>query len=270
MYQPDLHYTPEQETAVRKRIMIDKADALRDRYSTSGVKLNDSLDSIRGKIPANEYKDLEEKTRTAREFLYSLGSTAKEEAASFEDVASAYEVLEQTVMFLQSWGVNVDWRNSGMMWASINKDRTDEEIFLSEITSKVFFNECHKLGYHDSKEIEGALKRGEIPANVIEAVLIYDAGLGGEDYPAISIGYKGKLHPEAQKILEQHVANCKKMKRNLGFLDEVAQIQHDLQAQGIDPDIGNMPLSEKMRRILEVKGISLEEAIRRFRNVGEI
>ncbi len=111
------------------------------------------------------------------------------------------------VDFLRSQGIDVSWKNSAMSWALTNKDRTDEEIFNSEMASRLFYDACNERGYYGGPEIEEALRRGEIPVEVVENVLIYDAGLGGKGYPAIREGYQEKLSIEAQKKLQTPLAS---------------------------------------------------------------
>jgi len=99
-----------------------------------------------------------------------------------------------------------DWRNSSIVFGVIYKDKTDEEVFNSEMAERIFFDECHKLNYYGRTDIENAMRRGEIPVHAIESILENDVGLGTNDYPAIAEGYKGRLNPEAEKKLMKEVA----------------------------------------------------------------
>ncbi len=209
------------------------------------------------------------------ELKYNAAINAAEKA--FKQMVKAggkgtpqYSNWLRRVRNIQNKSIGNDWKKSDIFWALEFKDKTDEEIFNSEMAEQIFFDECHKRNCYGCREIELALKKGEIPIPTIEAVLIYDVGLGAQDYPAILEGYKGKLRSEAQEKLEEQTEECKELMRQIQFIGEVGHIQQELQRQDINPPTANMSLDQKIKNVLKARGIGLEEAVKRFYEVGEI
>ena len=99
-----------------------------------------------------------------------------------------------------------NWRASSLVYALINKDKTDEQILNKEIAFRMFFDECNKLDYCSKSEIKSALEKGKIPRYAVETALIYGANLGRSHYPAIIKGYKNNLQSKAKEALKQYVA----------------------------------------------------------------
>lgn len=203
MYKPQMKYSAREEKQIKKKILSMKVTALDEHYSTSAISLDQALASVRGKTPSRLHSDLEGAVTGARDFFKGSSISVELERLPYNQAEYWFNRLDNAVQYLKSRGIDASWKNSGMMWAAIHKNKTDEQIFLTEMSSRKFFDACNKVGYRGGPEIEWALARGEIPVPAVEAVLIYEGGLGGRCYPAIAKGYQGKLHPDAQSIVDK-------------------------------------------------------------------
>ncbi len=88
----ELKYTPQQGREVKNRIMDHKVTALNNWYSTSGIKVNEALETIRGRVPKNKHRYLEARVKRARQFFESIGSNRAREEAPFNLVCYWYTV----------------------------------------------------------------------------------------------------------------------------------------------------------------------------------
>ncbi len=112
------------------------------------------------------------------------------------------------------------------VWYAINVEdggKSRDELIEMEFAGKLFWQTCHQEGAYGHNDVVALLRRGGVPLEVIEGVLIHGYGLGGDDYPAIAEGYAGKLSSEAQAILDRYVRECQQFDDALGYLRELGR-----------------------------------------------
>jgi len=285
MQHPGIRYTPEQEIQVKKSILFYKAYAIRQWSSTSGMELNDALEAAKEKMPAYQYRNLEVRIRDSVEFFEDIGGiTVKQEATPYSKVEWWYNYFEEGVRVLQSLGMNVDWRNSTIVWALENADKTDKEIFDKEMARKLYYAAFEERDYHGIKDLVRALKNCKIPIAIIENALLNDAifDITGEEYTSIHKGYRGKLCAEAAKILSEKLQYLQGLNKNFRLTQEVygdtpegLEFMTRLVARSFtreDPNTQGRAykrLKKKAGRILKERGIHPNEALKRFEDVGE-
>lgn len=129
------------------------------------------------------------------------------------------------------------------------------EVLQTELTKLVLNAELEKTSL-SGPSLDDALRRAELPVELIEAAIIYD--ILEDHYQAVAEGYSDKVHPEVNKYLGGSVW----IERLSDYVAPIREAVRD-NIEEVSPD-----LSEKEKDILTYKGTKLvwNKIVERIRN----
>ena len=179
---------------------------------------------------------------TLKKLFYNLNYTPEQE----KEVKEYFDEMKQ---YCKEHSPTGNWRDSGIAFAFTQTKKSEKEIFLSLMAEKIYDDELHKRGAYGFPEVIGALEEGRIPTKAVEDVLVYHGRLGVGEIKAIKKGYGHKLRGKAKKILKKELEDVVEIELNLALIKYAAKLQEVLRHNGIDVDVRNMPLDEKIRKI---------------------
>ncbi len=181
---------------------------------------------------------------TLKKLFYNLEYTPEQE----KEVKEYFDEMKQ---YCKKHSPTDNWRDSGIAFAVTRREESEEEIFLSLMAEKIYDDELHKRGAYGLSEVTKALAERRIPTKAVEDVLVYHGTLGIDEIKAIEKGYGRKLRGKAKKILKKKLEDVAEIELNLALINCAADLQQALRRKGVDVDVRNMPLDEKICKIFE-------------------